>query len=132
MGRYIKLLTNVLNVVMGFLVILGCMIEGYATAYTTNKRSVTYTNEIPYEGGCAGSKEYIGKVVVLFQRLPGNKVGDIIGFYECNDTGGTEGIKNGTVIDVYKDDIEKCQDFMDSIYQNGCQGKVFIQIFEKN
>lgn len=132
MERYIKLLTKTLNVIVGLLVILGYMIEGYATAYTTNEGSTTYTNEIPYEGGCAGSKEYIGKAVVLFQRLPGNKIGNIIGFYECNDTGGTEGIKNGTVIDVYKDDIDKCQEFMDSVYKDGCQGKVFIQIFEKN
>ena len=32
--------------------------------------------------------------------------------YEVNDKGGTEGLKNGTVIDFYRRNYTQCQSFM--------------------
>lgn len=102
--------------------------EGHATAYCVS--GVTASGEHTRKGICAGADEYMGKTVVLFQRLPDGSVGDKIGIYECLDTGGNPGIKNGDVIDVWCPDLESCQEFMDAVYEDGCKGKVYMQIFD--
>ena len=38
--------------------------------------------------------------------------GGYLGMYEVNDKGGTEGLKNGTVIDFYRRNYTQCQSFM--------------------
>lgn len=106
------------------------LIKGYATAYI-GESEYTYTGDRVREGICGGCEAYIGKTIVLYQRLPNDEVGNIIGIYECLDTGmGTEGFKQGKVIDVYKPNLDECQAFMDLIYTNGAKGKVFIQIID--
>jgi hypothetical protein len=106
------------------------LIKGYATAYI-GESEFTCTGDKVREGICGGCKDYIGKTIVLYQRLPNDEVGNIIGIYECLDTGmGTEGFKQGKVIDVYKPNLDECQAFMDLIYTNGAKGKVFIQIID--
>ena len=105
------------------------LIKGYATAYhqTGIMRSGKYTRD----GVCAGSIDYMNCVVVMYQRLPDGSIGDYIGTYECLDTGGTRGLRNGKVIDVWRPDLNGCQDFMDSVYEGGCNGKVYFQIIKK-
>lgn len=106
------------------------LIKGYATAYI-GESEYTCTGDKVREGICGGCKDYIGKTIVLYQRLPNDEVGRILGIYECLDTGtGTEGFQQGRVIDVYQPTLEECQDFMNLIYEDGCQGRVFIQIFD--
>ena len=105
------------------------LIKGYATAYN-GPTDTTCTGDKVHKGICGGCKEYLGKTIVLYQRLPGDEVGEIIGIYECLDTGsGTEGFQKGYVIDVWCPENE-CQDFMNRIYEDDCHGKVFIQIME--
>lgn len=99
-----------------------------ATAYCMG--TVTASGNKVREGICAGKPEWMGKTILVYQRLPGDKVGDLIGIYECLDTGGTEAIKNGWVIDIYQPDLEACQDFMDLVYAEGCEGKIFIQVID--
>jgi len=106
------------------------LIKGYATAYT-GESEYTCTGDRVREGICGGCKDYIGKTIVLYQRLPNDEVGQIIGIYECLDTGeGTEGFQQGRVIDVYKPTLDKCQEFMDLIYTNNAHGKVWIQVID--
>ena len=106
------------------------LIKGFVTAYT-GPTEVTYMGTHVREGICGGCKDYLGKTVILYQRLPGNKIGEIIGIYECQDTGtGTESFQKGKVIDVWKPDKESIQEFADLTWSNGCKGKVFIQIVE--
>ena len=106
------------------------LIKGFATAYI-GESDTTCTGDKVREGICGGCQAYIGKTIILYQRLPGDKIGQIIGIYECLDTGtGTEGFQQGRVIDVYKPTMDACQDFMDRIYEDGCHGKVFIQVIE--
>lgn len=81
-------------------------------------------------GVCAGSEEYKDCMIVVYQRLPDGSLGDFIGMFECLDTGGTKGLNNGTVIDVWKPTMEECQQFIDLTYSNGCKGKVFIQVIK--
>lgn len=103
-------------------------IKGYATAYcqTGQTSSGAYTRD----GICAGAKSYSGCMIVLYQRLPDGSLGDYIGMYECLDTGGTDGLNNGTVIDVWKSNNEQCQEFMNQVYEDNCKGHIYIQVIE--
>lgn len=103
------------------------LIKGFATAYN-GPSDTTCTGDKVRKGICGGCKDYLGKTIILYQRLPGDKVGKLIGIYECLDTGtGTEGFQQGRVIDVWCPESE-CQDFMNQIYEDDCHGKVFIQV----
>lgn len=102
--------------------------KAHATAYCLS--GTMASGQQTRDGVCAGAKEYLGCVIVVYQRLPDDSIGDYIGTWECLDTGGTDGLKNGTVIDVWQQDLESCQNFMDLIYEDGCQGKVYIQVIE--
>lgn len=102
------------------------LIQGYATAYDLD--GVTASGEVVHEGICASCRSRLGDTILLYQRLPDNSVGELIGIFECKDTGGTEGLNNGTVIDVWQPSIDECQEFMDRIYEDDCHGKVWIQV----
>ena len=104
------------------------LIKGYATAYC--QTGTMASGQETRDGVCAMAKKYIGCVIVVYQRLPDDSIGECIGMYECLDTGGTKGIKSGKVVDVWQPDLDACQDFMDRVYEDGCQGKVYIQIIE--
>ena len=60
-----------------------------------------------HHGGCACSKEHLGQVAIIYTLD-----GDFLGYYECNDTGGTEGLNNGVVIDVYRCNYTQCKSYM--------------------
>ena len=106
------------------------LIKGYATAYI-GESEYTCTGDKVREGICGGCKAYLGKTIILYQRLPNDEVGQILGIWECLDTGtGTEGFQQGRVIDVYKPTLEECQEFMNLIYTNNAKGKVWIQVVE--
>lgn len=100
------------------------LLKGFGTAYCLP--GITASGEQVREGICASSKkEWIGKTIILYQRLPDGNVGEIIGIYECKDTG-----CKGSVIDVWFPDLDKCQEFMNRVYEDGCKGKVFIQVID--
>lgn len=88
----------------------------------------TASGESVREGICAGGDEYFGKTVYLFQRLPDGSIGKFIGMYECTDKGGTDAIKSGNVIDIWKPDKKACQEFMNLVYQDDCEGKIYIVV----
>ena len=102
------------------------LIKGYATAYDIH--GTTASGEKTRDGICASSKERLGSVVIIYQRLPNDGIGRVIGIYECKDTGGTKGLNNGTVIDVWKPTYAECQSFMNEVYEDGCKGKIWIQV----
>lgn len=104
------------------------MIAGYATAYCDE--GITASGEYTREGICAMKREWIGKCAIVYQRLPDNSVGEIIGIYEIKDTGGAKGIKDGKTIDVWKPDLNSCQDFMNRVYEDDCKGHVYIQLID--
>ena len=107
------------------------LIKGYATSYTAKSDAKTCTGNVVREGICGGYKPYIGKTIILYQRLPGDHIGEIIGIYECLDTGtGTKSFQQGKVIDVFKPSLEECQEFMDLVYEDDCKGHVWIQVID--
>ena len=105
------------------------LIKGFATAYN-GPSDYTCTGKPVHKGICGGCQAYIGKTIILYQRLPDDEIGQIIGIYECEDTGpGTDGFREGRVIDVWMPEDE-LQDFMDLVYSNGAQGKAWIEVIE--
>ena len=106
------------------------LIKGFATAYPSDNE-YTYMGDKVHEGICGGCKEYYGKTIILYQRLPDDGIGEIIGYYECLDWGpATQAFQEGRVIDVYRSDLDRCQEFMNRVYEDGCQGKVWIEVIE--
>lgn len=106
------------------------LIKGFATAYN-GPSDYTCTGKPVHKGICGGCQAYIGKTIILYQRLPGDEIGQILGIYECEDTGpSTDAFKEGRLIDVWCEDLDDCQKFMDRVYEDGCQGKVWIEVIE--
>lgn len=93
-----------------------------ATVYTSSEGSLTADESKVREGIVAGKREWLGYGCVIYD-LDMN----IIGIYEFKDTGGHEGLKNGTRIDVYRDTLDRCDDWI-STYGD----YVYIQIFKAN
>lgn len=78
-------------------------------------------------GACAVSdRKMLGKTLIMYQRLPDGSVGEMIGIYDICDTGCKKG-----VVDVWQPTYEECQGFMNRVYEDGCKGKVFIQILDE-
>ena len=105
------------------------LIKGYVTAYN-GPSDTTCMGTKCREGICGGCEAYLGKVIILYKRLPGDEIGDLIGIYECQDTGtGTKSFQEGKLIDVWqpKDEL---QDFINMTWEDGCNGKVFIQVID--
>lgn len=77
-------------------------------------------------GVCAsGDKSLLGKTVICYKRLPNDGIGEIIGIYQVEDTGCSE-----YVIDIWMPNLEECQEVMNKVYEDGCKGKIWIQVFE--
>lgn len=94
----------------------------HATAYCLQGK--TCTGIEVQEGICAsGNRDYIGKVILMYQRLPNDEPGELIGIYAVQDTGCAS-----SVIDVWMPDLKACQEFMNRVYKDGCQGKIFIKV----
>lgn len=101
------------------------LLKMHATAYCLEGK--TCTGKEVRKGICATSRrDWLGKTAIVYQRLPDNQVGKIIGIYEIEDTGCNE-----YVIDVWCPESE-CQSFMNTVYKDDCKGRVFVQIVEAN
>lgn len=104
------------------------LIKCKATAYCLSG-TMANGNKV-HEGACAGANKYFGKTIVMYKRLPGDKLGDYIGTYTVEDRGGTKGIKQGYVIDVWRPNLDECQEFMNLVYEDGCKGNIYILVKE--
>lgn len=135
MKGYIKLLVRVISVSMVILVTSINMVEanelikGVSTAYCL--QGITRSGEMTHEGICAGAKKYLGKTIEIYQRMPDDSVGKYLGTFECKDTGKSKAIKNGKCIDVWMPNKQKCQEWMNKVYADGCKGKVYFLVVEK-
>lgn len=101
------------------------LFKGHATAYCLDGITATGT-QVRKGIAATGRKEWVGKTCVLYQRLPDESIGQIIGIYEIEDTG-----CKPSVIDVWFPEDE-CQGFMDRVYEDGCKGRIYIQIIEES
>lgn len=100
------------------------LIKMHATAYCLD--GVTASGEPVRRGICAsGHKDWLGKTVILYQRLPDNGIGKIIGIYEVKDTGCKE-----SVIDIWQPTLDDCREVMNQVYEDGCQGRVWCEVLD--
>ncbi|MBQ0112381.1 MAG: hypothetical protein KBT03_04545 [Bacteroidales bacterium] len=67
----------------------------------------TASGVYPKEGMCASNRENLGKYAVVYDQE-----GEMIGIYLCADTGSNKKLKNGTAIDIYRDDMESAKAFI--------------------
>lgn len=74
-----------------------------------------------HTGGCA-CNPHLGDVAIVYTID-----GKYLGIYECNDKGGTDGLKAGTVIDVYRPTYTMCESWMKLT-----GGKVYVLWIEGN
>ena len=68
--------------------------------------TITATGVPVHEGICANNK-HVGDLAVLYLED-----GTYLGTFECCDTGGTVGLQKGVVIDVYRENYERCVEWM--------------------
>lgn len=67
----------------------------------------TADGTVPYEGIIASNRDHLGDVAVLY-----SVDGEFIGFFECRDIGGHRKLRNGTAIDVYRDNMDRAWEWV--------------------
>lgn len=68
----------------------------------------TASGIVPHYGIAAAKREWIGKTALVYERTEDNEMGEFIGKFDIQDTGGSRGIKNGNVIDIFCETREDC------------------------
>ena len=76
----------------------------YTTAYCLH--GITANGGTTRKGICA-CNTHLGDMAVIYSVN-----GDFLGMYEVTDTGSTEGLTEGRVIDVWFDTYEECEEWM--------------------
>ena len=103
----------------------------YTTAY--HHGEITASGVPVRRGICAVKCEWMGLTAIVYEYKPDGSMGDMIGIWECLDTGfggdadgdGVGSIESGKVIDMYFPTLEECRDWME---QTG--GKVYVQLVD--
>lgn len=80
----------------------------------------TADGTVPYEGICAARRQDLGKVAVVYDMDM-----QMIGFFEVRDTGGHPRLKNGTSIDIFRDNMDRAQEWI-ATYGDYC----YVQLIE--
>lgn len=76
-----------------------------ATAYCIEGTTATGTQTRP--GVAAGKREWLGKSVTVYSQDANGNIGDLIGTYIIEDTGGKP-IRSGKVIDIWLPTYDEC------------------------
>ena len=103
----------------------------YTTAY--HHGEITASGVPVRRGICAVKREWMGLTAIVYEYKPDGSMGDMIGIWECLDTGfggdadgdGVGSLEAGKVIDMYFPTLEECQAWME---QTG--GKVYVQLVD--
>ena len=80
----------------------------------------TADGTVPYEGICAARRDWIGKVAIVYDMDM-----RLIGFFEIRDTGGHKRIRDGSSIDIFRDNMDRANEWI-AKYGDYC----FVQIVE--
>lgn len=67
----------------------------------------TADGTMPYEGIIASNRQHLGDMCMIFD-LDGN----FIALMESRDCGGNRKLRNGTAIDVYRDNMERAKEWI--------------------
>lgn len=97
------------------------IIKAHATVYSYNGMTASGT-PTRYGIAASGNKDLLGKQIAVYQRQPDDKPGELIGIYTVEDTGCGKNI-----IDIWcPEHLQKA--IIAKTYENGCKGKVYLQI----
>lgn len=95
--------------------------KGSATVYSIEGKTALGTDT--RYGVCAtGDKSLLGKQIILYQRKPDETKGECLGIFTVEDTGCKQ-----EVIDIWCPESYQ-QMIIGRTYENGCKGKIYIQI----
>ena len=86
----------------------GCEVVRCTCYLPTGNRTADGT--IPYEGICASNREHLGMVAVVWTQD-----GEFCGYFECRDTGSHEELKNGTRIDIFRNDMDGVREWQNTV-----------------
>lgn len=86
------------------------MVKYRMTVYCDS--GVTKSGQYTRDGIVAMNNEMLGKSVALYRYNLDGSVGEFIGWYEVLDTGSNAELKAGKRIDVYKESIDLCWDWI--------------------
>lgn len=86
----------------------------YTTAYCLD--GITANGSPVHVGGCA-CNPHLGDVAIIYSQG-----GEYLGTFEVNDVGATNGLINGSVIDIWYPDIDACKAWMAKT-----EGVVYVQ-----
>lgn len=67
----------------------------------------TADGTVPYEGIIASNREHLGQMCMLFDMD-----GNFIALMEARDLGGHKKLRNGTAIDVYRDNMDRAKEWV--------------------
>ncbi len=67
----------------------------------------TYDGTVPYEGIIASNKEHLGDMCMIFDMD-----GNFIALMEARDCGGHKMLRNGTAIDVFRDNLDRAKEWV--------------------
>ena len=67
----------------------------------------TADGTVPYEGIIASNKEHLGDMAILLTMY-----GEYIGMFEARDLGGHRKLREGTAIDVFRDNMDRAWDWV--------------------
>lgn len=76
----------------------------HTTAYVIHGTTATGTETRP---GICACNPHLGEIAIIYTTD-----GQYLGMYECLDTGGTEGLQQGTVIDVWRANMTQATNYM--------------------
>lgn len=67
----------------------------------------TADGTMPYEGIIASNREHLGDMCIIYDMD-----GNFIALMESRDCGGNRKLRNGTAIDVYRDNMERAKEWI--------------------
>lgn len=92
------------------------------TCYTANETARTASGQVVHKGIIAGKREWLQDedlLFILYRVNPDGSKGDLIGYFECRDTGygmkesnGKGSIQNGNSIDVFQPSLAECYEWV--------------------
>ena len=79
------------------------------SCYIAGEGAHTADGSVPIEGMVSSNKEHLGMDMILYtdDLIPEAR-------FQCTDMGGHPMLQNGTAVDFYRDDIDRCWSFVNT------------------
>ena len=124
-----RIIAMMMSIALGFIFCINAKAEVkdpykvFITCYVIT--GTTASGEQTREGIVAMNDALLGKTIILYTRKDDGSIGDVYGIYEVKDTGGTKGLKNGSVVDIWMPSLEDAKETM-----RETKGLGYVQILD--